>query len=297
MRGGRQALFGSGTANSGTRRSSMRIALLSDIHGNAIALDAVLRDAEAAGAEAYWVLGDHVGIGPDPGGVLNRLQNLVNVRITRGNTDRYVATGETPPPSLRAAQAEPALVPLYAAVKESFAWTRGYLAALDRLDWLAELPLGIEFRCGDGLRALAVHAAPGTDDGEGIHPGQSNSEIKALLSAVSADVVFVGHTHEPMIRRVGRHLVVNLGSVSNPRAPDLRASYVMLDSSRAGTSISHRRVAYDVAAFADSVRRSRHPAAEYIMSFQRGEQSGRPAHADHPSVVPGAVVDIARDAC
>lgn len=275
----------------------MRIALLSDIHGNAVALDAVLRDAEGAGAEAYWVLGDLVGIGPDPEGVLNRLGDVANVRFTRGNTDRYVVTGEGPPPSLAAAQANPALVPLYAGVRESFAWTRGYLAALGRLDWLAELPLDIEFRCGDGLRALAVHAAPGTDDGEGVHPGQSNAEIKALLSGVSADLILVGHTHEPMIRRVGQQIVVNLGSVSNPRAPDLRASYVMLDSSSAGTSISHRRVVYDVEAFAESVQMSRHPAADYIMSFQRGEQLGRPAHADHTTVKPGAVVHIALDAC
>jgi predicted phosphodiesterase len=275
----------------------MRIALLSDIHGNAVALDAVLRDAETAGAEEYWVLGDLVGIGPDPEGVLTRLGALANVRYTRGNTDRYVVTGEAPPPSLAAAQAEAALVTLYAAVKESFAWTRGYLAAVDRLDWLAELPLDIEFRCGDGLRALAVHAAPGTDDGEGIHPGQSNPEIQALLSGVSAELILVGHTHEPMIRRVGKQIVANLGSVSNPRAPDLRASYVLLDSSSAGTSISHRRVAYDVTAFAEAVRTSRHPAADCIMSFQRGEQLGRPAHADHTSVMPGAVVHIALDAC
>ena len=67
----------------------MRIALLSDIHGNSVALDAVLRDVQAQGnADEYWILGDLVAIGPDPIGVLERLSELEEAFYVRGNTDR-----------------------------------------------------------------------------------------------------------------------------------------------------------------------------------------------------------------
>jgi hypothetical protein len=77
----------------------MRIALLSDIHGNPIALDAVLDDVQdQGGVDAHWELGDLAAIGYDPVGVLERLVALPNVQFARGNTDRYLVTGERPPP-------------------------------------------------------------------------------------------------------------------------------------------------------------------------------------------------------
>lgn len=90
----------------------MRIALISDIHGNPIALDAVLDDIESiGGADEHWVLGDIVALGHDPAGVLERLTALPNPMFIRGNTDRYVVTGERPPPSHDDATADPTTVP------------------------------------------------------------------------------------------------------------------------------------------------------------------------------------------
>src|SRR4051812_19555675 len=78
----------------------MRIALMSDIHGNSIALDAVLADiAHAGGVDEHWVLGDIVALGPDPIGVLERIVALPELSVLRGNTDRYVVTGDRPSPS------------------------------------------------------------------------------------------------------------------------------------------------------------------------------------------------------
>jgi predicted phosphodiesterase len=102
----------------------MQIALLSDIHGNSIALDAVLADIErVGGVDTHWVLGDLVALGPDQVGVLERLSALPNVHYTRGNTDRYVITGERPPPSPADAQHHPELLPVLAEVAGTFAWT------------------------------------------------------------------------------------------------------------------------------------------------------------------------------
>ena len=78
-----------------------RIAILADIHGNSIALDAVLADLDARGVvDEYWVLGDLAAIGPDPIGTLDRLAALPGARFVRGNTDRYLLTGERPRPRI-----------------------------------------------------------------------------------------------------------------------------------------------------------------------------------------------------
>ncbi|HEX6315749.1 MAG TPA: metallophosphoesterase family protein [Gemmatimonadaceae bacterium] len=268
----------------------MRTALISDIHGNRIALDAVLDDARSVGVDEYWFLGDYCAIGPEPGAVLDRVTNLPGTRFVRGNTDRYVVTGEGPPPRLETVRENPDLIRMYAGMAASFAWTAGHLVALGWLEWLADLPLEIRHTTPEGARLLAVHACPGTDDGEGVHPGRSNDELRALLAGCDADLVFVGHTHEPMVRRVGDVLVVNTGSVSNPRAPDLRASWVLLESSASGIDCEHRRVPYDHAAFAASVQRSRHPAADFILSHQRGERPGFSPHADHTPPPSGRTV-------
>ena len=68
----------------------MRLAILSDVHGNSIALDAVLADVSAAGGvDEYWVLGDHAALGPDPTGTIERLMALPNARFVRGNIDPW----------------------------------------------------------------------------------------------------------------------------------------------------------------------------------------------------------------
>jgi putative phosphoesterase len=262
----------------------MRIALFSDIHGNRVALDAVLEDACSAGADAYWALGDLAALGPEPVAVLERLTELENATVIRGNTDRYIVTGEGPPPSLEDTRANPDLIDLFASVAASFAWTRGYVTAAGWFDWLESLPLEARLTLPDGSRLLGVHASPRSDDGEGIHPGQSPSEVAQLVAGCDAELVCVGHTHEPLLCHVGDMRVVNLGSVSNPTAPDLRASYVMLDASASGTRIEHRRVAYDHAAFTETVRSSRHPEAEFILTFQRGKRIGRRPHPDQSPV-------------
>jgi len=77
------------------------IALLSDIHGNPIALDAVLEDIQQqGGADQYWILGDLAAIGHDPVGTLEKLARLPNATFVRGNTDRYLVTGERPGPTI-----------------------------------------------------------------------------------------------------------------------------------------------------------------------------------------------------
>ncbi|MBI3912983.1 MAG: metallophosphoesterase family protein [Chloroflexi bacterium] len=250
----------------------MKIAILSDVHGNTIALDAVLNDIQANGrVDEYWVLGDLAAIGYDPVGAIERVAALPNARVIHGNTDRYLVNGHRPGPSLAEAIQDPRLLPTLVETVASFAWTQGALAKTRWLDWLAALPLDHRVTLPDGTRVLLVHASPGTDDGSGMHPGVSDTELELLFRNCDADLVFVGHTHWAADRRAGNARVVNPGSVSNPFPPDLRASYVLLNADATGYRFEHCRVDYDHEAVIDQVKRVRHPAGEYIVRYMRGE--------------------------
>ena len=150
----------------------MRIALLSDIHANPVGLDSVLADLHSEGGiDEYWVLGDSVAIGADPVGVLDRLFSMESVYHVRGNTDRYVITGERYRPTFEQMESDPSLLPRLVQVSRSFAWTLGMIASRGWHNWLADLPMERRLILPDGTRLLGVHASPGADDGRGIHPG------------------------------------------------------------------------------------------------------------------------------
>lgn len=257
----------------------MRIALMSDIHGNLIALEAVLQDIDlAGGADGYWVLGDLVAIGPDPVEVLTRLSQLPSVQFTRGNADRYVCTGDRPRPTLDDVRSDLGLLEPLVEVAGSFAWTQGAVTSAGWFQWLSGLPLELRAMLPDGTRLLGVHASPGSDEIP-IYPTSSEAEVEGLLAGCEADVICTGHTHISMDRQVNNHRVVNAGSVSMPVLPDLRASYAMLDADESGHEIQIRQVAYDLEAVVGAVRRVRHPGARFIIRHMRG--------AEHPGTQRG----------
>ena len=254
----------------------MRVAIFSDIHGNSIALDAVLHDIHArGGVDAYWILGDLAALGVDPVGVLERIYQLPNVTVIRGNTDRYLVTGERPLPTPRALQENFALLPQVLEIAQNFAWTLGAIRYGDWLERLAALPLDARFVLPDGTRVLCVHASPGTDDGSGIEPVMTDDEIRALISGCDADLIFVGHTHWALDRTVDNVRIVNLGSISNPLPPDLGAKYVLLQADAAGHRIAQYSVEYDRETVIALAHQIRHPAAHYIAKFLRGERIPR----------------------
>jgi len=246
----------------------MRIAILSDIHGNILALDAVLTDAQATGViDEYWVLGDLVDAGPEPVAVLERLGQLPGLRCIRGNTDRYVCSGavnrfnepgDAPDFTLEAAG--------------SIAWTQGVITYAGWLDWLSALPLTVAAQLPNGTRVLGVHAAPSRDTGLGFKVGLSDEELLRVLGDCDADLIFGGHHHRPLDVTVGGKRIVNVGSVSLPFPPDLRASYVLLTADANGYTVEHRRVEYDRIAVLEAVQRLRHPGVGYIASLLLGQR-------------------------
>ncbi|HYX51291.1 MAG TPA: metallophosphoesterase family protein, partial [Ktedonobacteraceae bacterium] len=243
----------------------MRFALLSDIHGNLVALEAVLADiATQGGVDAYWILGDFSSLGYDPVGVLERVTQLPNAVFSRGNHDRYTVTGERPGPTLEQAQAKPKLMPFLLAMASNLAWTQGQIRASGWWNWLEDLPLELRLTLPDGTHMIGVHAAPGLDDGPGIIPLLSDAELRALLAPAEADLVIVGHTHVPLDRTIDQVRVVNLGSVSNPMRSRLEASYALLEADSSGYKLQMRYVDYDRQAVIDELQRVKHPTVEFL---------------------------------
>jgi predicted phosphodiesterase len=250
----------------------MRLAILSDIHGNPLALDAVLADIQSQGeVDAYWLLGDFAALGYDPVTPLETITALPHASFTRGNTDRYVVSEDLPVPPQKALE-DPALLPQIIEATRSFSWTRGYLSAAGWLDWLTSLPLEVRLTLPDGTRLLGVHASPGRDDGSGLQPRHSDDQLERRLAGCEADLVIAGHTHVPLDRQVGKIRAINLGSVSNPVTPGLRASYVLLDADEHGYNIQLRHVDYDRQAVIKAIEHSRHPTPSFLIGFMRGER-------------------------
>jgi predicted phosphodiesterase len=235
----------------------MRLAVFSDVHGNPLALNAVL--------------GDFAAIGYDPVTPLETISALPHVSCTRGNTDRYVVTEDLPVSPEKALE-EPALLPQVIEATRSFSWTRGYVSAAGWLDWLASLPLEVRLTLPDGTRVLGVHASPGRDDGPGLHPTHGDDDVAQRLAGCKADVVVVGHTHVPMDRQVGQRRVINLGSVSNPVTSGLQATYALLEADAEGHHIQLRRVDYDREAVIKAIELARHPASGFLIGLMRGER-------------------------
>jgi putative phosphoesterase len=220
-----------------------RIALFSDIHGNLAALDAVLGDIDASGVTERICVGDLVGYGPDPVGVIERVR-AAGDPVIQGNYDRGVGgrLGNCgcyyPTPEARADGAV------------SYAFTVEAVSDEDAA-WLASLGSDIRFE-HEGLRVLICHGSPRRVD-EYLMPDRPESQLVRLAAEAAADVVCCGHVHVPYHRvfdtTEGQVHYVNSGSVGKPKDGDWRPCWVELALGSAGDeprvgAIVHR-VAYD----------------------------------------------------
>lgn len=242
----------------------MQIALLADIHGNIVALEAVLADIERhAQVDAYWILGDLVAIGPAPVKVLERLSTLPNARFIRGNTDRYVCTGDRPSPSVQQVKSNLDLLPILLEVQGSFSWTQGAVTASGWFEWLASLPLMFCDELPDGTTVLAVHAAPYRDEGQGFQAETSAAEAEQMVANCDVGLICVGHTHYAFNRTVNGKCVINPGAITgNPT--NARASYALLKADPQGYQVEHRQVTYNQEEVVDMLYRIKHLSAAFI---------------------------------
>jgi len=250
----------------------VRLGIIADIHGNDVALRAVLKDAAPFGVGRWWALGDLVLFGPRPAEVLELLHGLDGIGMLRGNTDRYVLTGEQPAPHSTAADAAASidLVERYAAMAAGIGWTRGVLDQANRINDLAALPAQLWLQLPSGPTVLGVHASPRADDGQGIEPAITDEELRALLRGCGADVIVGGHTHVPTDRLLDGIRALNPGSAGLPRACGT-ASWLLLEDDGDAMAVTFRSVPFDVDAVVSDLRRRRHPNADFVTSVLTGQ--------------------------
>ena len=223
----------------------MRVALLSDIHGNLAAFEAVLADVRQADVDQIVFLGDAATHGPHPNGVVERLQAL-RCPCVLGNHEAY---------QLKLAQFLQEDHADWA--KETIAWGVSQLspqatAFLGTFQPRVDIQLEAD---GSSLDLLCVHGSPASFD-EMILSTTPAHELDHFLLNQTAAVVACGHTHVPMLRRHRDVLIVNAGSVGAPMAempfvgePRLMpwAEYAIVDYQRSQLSVSLRRVLYNLA--------------------------------------------------
>jgi predicted phosphodiesterase len=266
----------------------MRLGVIADVHGNEVALRAVLADAAGCRVDRWWVLGDLVLFGPRPAEVLALLRSLPGVQMLRGNTDRFVLTGEQPAPHATAADAAGSvdLVERYGLVAAGIGWARGVLCQAGLLDSLTGLPQELRLNPPGGPRVLGVHASPGADDGPGIEPGTPDDELGRLLAGCAADVVIGGHTHRAADRMISGIRALNPGSTGIPERPG-EAGWLLLDfdvdPGRPGAArrdpatmpVEHRVVPFDVDAVVRDLGARLHPNAEFFAAVLTGRRDQR----------------------
>ena len=248
----------------------MKLGVVADVHGNLAALEAVVADAETVGVDKWWALGDLVLFGPRPVETMQLLLSLPGVEFVRGNTDRYVVTGDQPHPHATPEDAvgDPDLVLRYGAMAAGIGWTRGVLVQAEMLDPLERLGDSVRAELPDGSRLLGVHASPGSDDGAGINSSRPDDFLRPLFAGCEADIVVGGHSHDPTDRWIdGMHLV-NGGSVGLPRHAG-HAGWLLIDASDDAVEIARREAPFDVESVIDELHRRRQPNADFIQGILR----------------------------
>ncbi|HEX9117648.1 MAG TPA: metallophosphoesterase family protein [Anaerolineae bacterium] len=222
----------------------MLIAVLSDIHSNLPALQAVAADLKELQPDAVYVLGDVVNGCPWPAEVIDFLLDRGWPSLM-GNHDDAVLQLGTPRMEARYAHRD-----RYGVLW----WTRDRLDDR-RLAALEGLPLEIKVK-GDGMPPLRlVHGIPGNFF-VGFAPGAPDEWVSRRLATVAEPAIAGGHTHIQMVRAVDGHLIVNSGSVGMPYDGDCRAGYAWLASDGGGWRAGVRRVRYDVDAVDSGFKRS-----------------------------------------
>jgi len=223
-----------------------RIAVLSDVHGNATALEAVRKDLRAARPDAVLVAGDLVMNGPHPADAVDALRELETegALIVQGNTDVAVADFDYAAAFPQFSDGVPDTM------RAAAEWAHDALGD-DRLDWLRRLPAERRLWVDDTL-VLVTHASPGSQTA-GFDAALDASVVLERLSRTDARVICCGHTHQPEIRDFGWKMIVNDGSAGYVFDGEPTASWALIEIQGDEVRPEIRRTEFDALAVANAI--------------------------------------------
>src|SRR3954466_16213696 len=194
----------------------MKLAFISDIHGNATALDAVLLDIKNKNVDKVYVLGDICYRGPEPQRSLDLVRSL-NTEVIKGNADEWVVRGvnqgEVPDPALDM-------------MNQERDWICSRLNT-ESIEYLSGLPTELKLEV-EGVKIHAYHATP-TSLFDVVLPQESDEGLAANMMVGEEDLYVYAHIHKPYIRYIQGKCIMNIGSVGLPFDGLKKASYALVD--------------------------------------------------------------------
>jgi len=234
-----------------------RIAAISDIHSNHLALDAVIRDIKEKGIREIFCLGDLTGYAPNPDKVFPLLEGIKTVM---GNYEEAVAFEKE---DCGCHHIDPEAIRLG---KISLEWTIRHTSEKNK-EWMKTLPEELRMEL-DGRRVVMIHGHQG-NIGERLRSNSPDDLFLETLDKYNADILFCAHSHIFFHRVLGERHFINPGSVGRPRIGDPRASYAIVDL---GNEIKadFRLVEYDHEEFAREIENSDMPENNFAHVIRTG---------------------------
>lgn len=235
----------------------LTLALVSDVHGNRLALDAAVAAIESRGVDRIAILGDLVLNGPRPAETVERIMELeaAGALVIAGNTDIAVADADY-------SAAFPWLDEVPVGHRAAAEWARDLLSD-EQLEYLRRLPAERRIAFGEDELILACHASPGSQT-SGLPADLDPSLTVQRVTRTDARVICCGHTHVADVRELGRKLIVNPGSCGYAfdGSPDACWALLELDDADEPTA-TIRRTAYDAQSVAEEVSQRGLPSDVY----------------------------------
>ncbi len=241
-----------------------RLAVLSDVHGNAAALEAVIGEIQRAKPDLVAVAGDLAFNGPEPQAVVERIRRLEQegAAVVQGNTDVAVADFDF-------AAAFPWMPEVPDSFRAAAEWANEQLEG-DGLDWLRRLPAERRLMLGETM-VLVCHASPGSQTA-GFLTDLDPAVVVEMAGRTDARLICCGHTHVPGVRDLGWKVIANDGSCGYAFDGDPAASWALVEVQGDEVRATIQRTAYDAGAAADAISRRGLPGDVYRAATVR---SGR----------------------
>ncbi len=241
----------------------MKIAIISDMHGNCFSLEHVLDDIQRQGVDQLVCLGDTVQGGAQPAQTLARLREL-RCPIVMGNADAWLLSGQETSPAETTSEQQQAVR----------AWSLAQLSESDQ-DVIRQFQPTVAISLGEDCQLLCFHGSPHSFD-DIILPDTSDETVSQFMRGFNATFLSGGHTHTQQLRRVGQNWYLNPGSVSLPynwerskegMKVDPWADYALLTHDSTGTGVTFRHVPLDIDELIRIMRASGRPYVEEAIAL------------------------------